>query len=153
RILAREGPDLPCALLDGRGSARRRICPRGRPCRGDRRARPGHCDRAGGARADHSPRDQGSAAPHPRPPRRARRRRPDRPDLYERGLPRGRAGLRREAEATLDRQVAPLEAAGARAERRALAWCAAGAVLVILWLARPVATGLVLGALMGFTLQ
>jgi len=38
-------------------------------------------------------------------------------------------------------------------ERRALAWCAAGAVLIVLWLAHPVATGLVLGALMAFTLQ
>ena len=28
-----------------------------------------------------------------------------------------------------------------------------GTVLVVLWLARPVATGLVLGAIMGFTLQ
>jgi predicted PurR-regulated permease PerM len=38
-------------------------------------------------------------------------------------------------------------------EYRALAWCALGAVAAIAWLAFPVATGLFLGALMGFTLQ
>ena len=37
--------------------------------------------------------------------------------------------------------------------RRALAWLAAGAVVAIAWLARPFATGLLLGALMGFTSQ
>ncbi|SRR6266851_813731 len=37
--------------------------------------------------------------------------------------------------------------------RRALAWLAAGAVVAIVWLAHPFATGLLLGALMGFTLQ
>jgi predicted PurR-regulated permease PerM len=38
-------------------------------------------------------------------------------------------------------------------ERRALAWVAFGAVAVIAWLARPFATGLLLGALMGFALR
>ena len=37
--------------------------------------------------------------------------------------------------------------------RQVLAWLAGGAVVVIAWLARPFATGLLLGALMGFTLQ
>jgi predicted PurR-regulated permease PerM len=37
--------------------------------------------------------------------------------------------------------------------RRALAWLAGGAVLAIVWLAWPFATGLLLGALMGFTCQ
>lgn len=37
--------------------------------------------------------------------------------------------------------------------RRALAWFAGGAVLAIIWLAWPFATGLLLGALMGFTCQ
>ena len=37
--------------------------------------------------------------------------------------------------------------------RRALAWLAAGAVAAIVWLAWPFATGLLLGALMGFTCQ
>ena len=37
--------------------------------------------------------------------------------------------------------------------RQVLAWLAAGAVLAIAWLAHPFATGLLLGALMGFTLQ
>ena len=37
--------------------------------------------------------------------------------------------------------------------RQVLAWCAGGAVVVIGWLAHPFATGLLLGALMGFTLQ
>jgi len=35
-------------------------------------------------------------------------------------------------------------------ERRALGWLALGAVAAILWLARPFATGLFLGALMAF---
>lgn len=34
---------------------------------------------------------------------------------------------------------------------RALAWLAGGAVMVIVWLSRPFATALLLGALMGFT--
>ena len=38
-------------------------------------------------------------------------------------------------------------------ERRALAWVAFGAVAVIAWFARPFATGLLLGALMGFALR
>src|SRR5260370_6642511 len=37
--------------------------------------------------------------------------------------------------------------------RQVLAWLAGGAVVVIAWLAHPFATGLLLGALMGFTLQ
>jgi predicted PurR-regulated permease PerM len=37
--------------------------------------------------------------------------------------------------------------------RQVLAWLAVGAVLTIAWLAHPFATGLLLGALMGFTLQ
>jgi predicted PurR-regulated permease PerM len=37
--------------------------------------------------------------------------------------------------------------------RRALAWLAAGALAVIVWLAWPFATALLLGALMGFTCQ
>ena len=37
--------------------------------------------------------------------------------------------------------------------RRALAWLAGGAVLVIIWLSWPFATALLLGALMGFTCQ
>jgi predicted PurR-regulated permease PerM len=37
--------------------------------------------------------------------------------------------------------------------RRALAWLAGGAVVAIVWLAWPFATGLLLGALMGFTCQ
>ena len=37
--------------------------------------------------------------------------------------------------------------------RQVLAWFAGGAVVVIAWLAHPFATGLLLGALMGFTLQ
>lgn len=37
--------------------------------------------------------------------------------------------------------------------RRALAWLAGGAVLAIVWLAWPFASGLLLGALMGFTCQ
>ena len=37
--------------------------------------------------------------------------------------------------------------------RQVLAWLAGAAVLVIAWLAHPFATGLLLGALMGFTLQ
>jgi predicted PurR-regulated permease PerM len=37
--------------------------------------------------------------------------------------------------------------------RQVLAWLAGGAVMVIAWLAHPFATGLLLGALMGFTLQ
>ena len=37
--------------------------------------------------------------------------------------------------------------------RHVLGWFAGGAVLVIAWLAHPFATGLLLGALMGFTLQ
>jgi len=37
--------------------------------------------------------------------------------------------------------------------RRALAWLAAGAVVAIAWLAHPFATGLLLGALMGFTCE
>ena len=37
--------------------------------------------------------------------------------------------------------------------RQVLAWVAGGAVVVIAWLAHPFATGLLLGALMGFTLQ
>lgn len=37
--------------------------------------------------------------------------------------------------------------------RQVLAWCAGGAAVVIGWLAHPFATGLLLGALMGFTLQ
>jgi predicted PurR-regulated permease PerM len=37
--------------------------------------------------------------------------------------------------------------------RQVLAWCAGGAVVVIGWLAHPFATGLLVGALMGFTLQ
>jgi predicted PurR-regulated permease PerM len=37
--------------------------------------------------------------------------------------------------------------------RQVLAWFAAAAVLVIAWLAHPFATGLLLGALMGFTVQ
>lgn len=37
--------------------------------------------------------------------------------------------------------------------RRALAWFAGGAVLAIIWLAWPFATGLLLGAFMGFTCQ
>ena len=38
-------------------------------------------------------------------------------------------------------------------ERRALGWFAAAAVVAIAWLAQPLATGLILGALMGFTLE
>ncbi|HEX7670691.1 MAG TPA: AI-2E family transporter [Polyangiaceae bacterium] len=38
-------------------------------------------------------------------------------------------------------------------ESRALEWCAGGAALVIAWLTLPVATGLLLGTLMGFSLQ
>lgn len=38
-------------------------------------------------------------------------------------------------------------------ERRTLAWFAVGAVVAIAWLAHPFATGLLLGALMGFTVQ
>jgi len=38
-------------------------------------------------------------------------------------------------------------------DRRALGWFAAGAVVVIAWLVHPFSTGLMLGALMGFTLQ
>jgi predicted PurR-regulated permease PerM len=37
--------------------------------------------------------------------------------------------------------------------RQVLAWFAGGAVVMIAWLAHPFATGLLLGALMGFTLQ
>jgi predicted PurR-regulated permease PerM len=37
--------------------------------------------------------------------------------------------------------------------RQVLAWLAGGAVVVIAWLVHPFATGLLLGALMGFTLQ
>src|SRR5229473_4378992 len=37
--------------------------------------------------------------------------------------------------------------------RQVLAWLAGGAVVAIVWLAHPFATGLLLGALMGFTLQ
>jgi predicted PurR-regulated permease PerM len=37
--------------------------------------------------------------------------------------------------------------------RQVLAWFAGGALVVIAWLAHPFATGLLLGALMGFTLQ
>jgi predicted PurR-regulated permease PerM len=37
--------------------------------------------------------------------------------------------------------------------RQVLAWLAGGAVAAIVWLAHPFATGLLLGALMGFTLQ
>jgi predicted PurR-regulated permease PerM len=37
--------------------------------------------------------------------------------------------------------------------RQVLAWLAGGAVVVIAWLAHPFATGLLLGALLGFTLQ
>ena len=37
--------------------------------------------------------------------------------------------------------------------RQGLAWLAGGAVVAIAWLAHPFATGLLLGALMGFTLQ
>ena len=37
--------------------------------------------------------------------------------------------------------------------RQVLAWLAGGAVVLIAWLAHPFATGLLLGALMGFTLQ
>ena len=37
--------------------------------------------------------------------------------------------------------------------REVLAWFAGGAVVVIAWLAHPFATGLLLGALLGFTLQ
>jgi predicted PurR-regulated permease PerM len=37
--------------------------------------------------------------------------------------------------------------------RRALAWLAGGAVVAIVWLAWPFATGLLLGTLMGFTCQ
>jgi len=40
-----------------------------------------------------------------------------------------------------------------RRGRRALAWLAAGSLVAIAWLAHPFATGLLLGALMGFTLQ
>ena len=36
--------------------------------------------------------------------------------------------------------------------RQVLAWLAAAAVVVIAWLAHKFATGLLLGALMGFTL-
>jgi predicted PurR-regulated permease PerM len=38
-------------------------------------------------------------------------------------------------------------------ERRALGWFAAAAAVAIAWLAQPLAIGLVLGALMGFTLE
>lgn len=38
-------------------------------------------------------------------------------------------------------------------QRRALAWVALGALLAVAWVAYPVATGLFLGALMGFTVQ
>ena len=37
--------------------------------------------------------------------------------------------------------------------RQVLAWLAGAAVVMIAWLAHPFATGLLLGALMGFTLQ
>src|ERR1700730_16540763 len=37
--------------------------------------------------------------------------------------------------------------------RQVLAWLAVGAVWVIAWVARPFGTGLLLGAMMGFTLQ
>jgi predicted PurR-regulated permease PerM len=40
-----------------------------------------------------------------------------------------------------------------RVERRALAWAAVAALLAIGWLAHPIATGLFLGALMGFALE
>jgi predicted PurR-regulated permease PerM len=40
-----------------------------------------------------------------------------------------------------------------RAQRRALAWAAVAALLAIGWLARPLATGLFLGVLMGFALE
>jgi predicted PurR-regulated permease PerM len=40
-----------------------------------------------------------------------------------------------------------------RSGRRALAWLAAGSLVAIAWLAHPFATGLLLGALMGFTVQ
>lgn len=40
-----------------------------------------------------------------------------------------------------------------RGPRRTLAWLAAGALLAIVWLAHLFATGLLVGALMGFTLQ
>jgi predicted PurR-regulated permease PerM len=38
-------------------------------------------------------------------------------------------------------------------ESRALEWCAGGAAVVIAWLTLPVATGLLLGTLMGFSIQ
>jgi predicted PurR-regulated permease PerM len=41
----------------------------------------------------------------------------------------------------------------AMTKRQALAWLAIGAVLLICWLARPFATGLLLGAVMAFTLE
>ena len=42
---------------------------------------------------------------------------------------------------------------GPRAERRALAWLALGAVLVIMWLTKPVGLGVLLGALTAFCLE
>ena len=52
-----------------------------------------------------------------------------------------------------DRRAVGAVAQESAAERRALAWAALGAVAVIAWLALPLATGLFLGALMGFMLQ
>ena len=72
--------------------------------RGPRR-RAGADDRL--ACADHAVGHQGGGAQDPGSAPAARRRRPDRRDLRQRRLPRGRARLRRQAAAALDRTLAP----------------------------------------------
>jgi len=62
-------------------------------------------------------------------------------DIEERSSIDGRAGADRRAEALRTR------------ERKALGWLVAAAVAAIVWLARPFATGLLLGAVMGFMLE